>query len=155
MPDHPDPATEARDVIRKLIQDPVTKSLAQGSQLTLTQLETLLAASFSDENGFKRSNRRLYCPSRYHISRGAYNRSLIQAQNNIVRAIYTVLLLGYVGLFNSSALQPFLELSDTIQGFIQARQATASEDVALRELNARLMETVTILAKRHSFKGNL
>jgi len=155
MSDHPDPAIEARDAIRKLIQDPVTKSLAYGSQLTLAQLETLLAASFSDENGLKRSNRRLYCPSRNHISRGAYNRSLIQAQNNIIRAIYTVLLLGYVGLFNSSALQPFLELSDTIQGFIEARQATGSEDIALRELNARVMETITLLAKRQSFKGNL
>jgi hypothetical protein len=155
MSGHPDPASEARAFIRKLLQDPVTKSLAYGSQLTLAQVETLLAASFSDENGVKKSDRRLCCPSRNHISRGAYNRSLLQAQNNIIRAIYTVLLLGYVGLFSSSALQPFLELSDTIQGFIEARQATSSEDIALRELNARVMETIVLLAKRQSFKGNL
>jgi hypothetical protein len=155
MPDYLDTVAEAREAIRKLIQDPVTKSLAAGSQLTLAQLETLLAASFSDENGLKKTERRFYCPSRNHISRGAYNRSLIQAQNNVIRAIYTVLLLGYVGLFNSSTLQPFLELSDTIHGFIQARQTTSTEDLALRELNAHLMETVTVLARRHSFKGKL
>jgi hypothetical protein len=156
MSDRPDTAADVREAIRKLIQDPVTRSLAHGSQLTLAQLETLLAASFSDENGINKSNRRLYCPSRSHISRGAYNRTLMQAQNNIIHSIYTVLLLGYVGLFDTSALQPFVELSDAIHGFVQeARQVTGDENVALPELNARLMETITALAKRHSFKGKL
>jgi hypothetical protein len=80
----------------------------------------------------------------------------MQAQNNIIHSIYTVLLLGYVGLFDTSALQPFVELSDAIHGFVQeARQVTGDENVALPELNARLMETITALAKRHSFKGKL
>jgi hypothetical protein len=155
MPDSLDPVSAGRQAIRMMIQDPVTKSLAHESQLTIAQLEALLAASFSDENGLKKSERRLYCPSRSHISRGAYNRSLIQAQNNVIRAIYTVLLLGYVGLFSTSALQPFLELSDSIQGFIQVRGSTGNDVVAIRELTARLMETVTALARRHSFKGRL
>lgn len=156
MPDRPDTTVEAREAIRKMIQDPVTRSLVHGSQLTIVQLETLLAASFSDENEINKSDRRLYCPSRNHISRGAYNRTLIQAQNNIIRSIYTVLLLGYVGLFDTSALQPFVELSDTIQAFVQeAKRIADDENVPLRELNARLMETITALAKRHSFKGKL
>ena len=155
MPDSLDPATAGRQAIRMLIQDPVTKSLAHDSQLTIAQLEVLLAASFTDENGLKKSERRRYCPSRSHISRGAYNRSLIQAQNNVIRAIYTVLLLGYVGIFSTSALQPFLELSDSIQGFIEVRGSTGNDVAAIRELTARLMETVTALAKRQSFKGRL
>lgn len=148
--------SEAKEAILKVTQDPVAKLLAQGSELTLAQLETLLAASFSDDYGINRGNRSLCCPSRSHVSRGSYNRTLIQAQNNVIRSIYTVLLLGYVGLFDTSALQPFVELSDTIHAFVEERRrSTADEDVVLRELNSRLMETIAILAKRESLKGRL
>jgi hypothetical protein len=147
---------EAKEAIRKMIRDPVTKMLTQHSQLTITQLETLLAASVTEDNASNKSQRRFYCPSRSHISRGSYNRSLIQAQNNVIRSVYTVLLLGYVRLFDSSALQPFLELSDAIQGFIQDARSTNDDDHAgLQELNSRLLETIEALARRHSFKDKL
>jgi len=148
----PNRALEVREAIRRLVEDPATRSLARSSQLTIAQLETLLAASYSDEDDTNKSDRKLYCPFRHHISRGAYNRTLIQAQNNVIRSIYTILLLGYAGLFDTSALQPFVELSDTIQNFVQEARQTSDENAALREMNARLMETITALAKRHSFK---
>jgi hypothetical protein len=156
MPDRPDMAAEAREAIRKILGDPVARSLVHDSQLTIAQLETLLAAWFSDEQALSKSDRRLYCPSRSRITRGAYNRTLIQAQNNIIRSIYTVLLLGYVGVFDTPALEPFVELSNTIQGFVQeARHSADVPNVALRELNTKLMETIAALAKRHSFKAKL
>jgi len=156
MPKHPDAVTEVRETIRNTIHDPVARSLLQSSQLTTIQLETLLAASFSNENHTKKGIRSLCRPSKSRISRGAYNRTLIQAQNNVIRSIYTVLLLGYLGLFDSPALQPFLELSDTIQGFVQeVRQKTGDDRAAMQELNSRLMDTVNALAKRESFKDKL
>lgn len=155
MSDHPD-VKEAKEIIRKTIQDPVTKLLTTHSQLTLAQLETLLAATLSDENVGSKSQRRLYCPSRSQISRGSYNRTLIQAQNNIIRSIYTVLVLGYVRLFDNATLQPFLELSDAIQGYVEeAKVSSAEGEVTLKDLNARLFETVEALAKRQSFKDKL
>jgi hypothetical protein len=156
MPEHPDSVAEVRESIRNTIHDPVARSLLQSSQLTTIQLETLLAASFSNENHTEKGIGRLCRPSKSRISRGAYNRTLIQAQNNVIRSIYTVLLLGYLGLFDSPALQPFLELSDTIQGFVQeVRQRTGDDRAAIRELNSRLMDTVNALAKRESFKDRL
>lgn len=147
---------EARESIRKVLQDPVTKMLIQHSQLTITQLETLLAASLADENTASKSIRRLYCPLRSHVSRGSYNRSLIQAQNNIIRSIYTVLTLGYVRLFDTATLQPFLELSDSLHGYIQEASAESADDKgAFKELNSRLLETVEALANRRSFKDTL
>jgi len=78
---------------------------------------------------------------------------LIQAQNNVIRSIYTILLLGYVGLFDTPSLQPFTELSDTIQGYVQeARQAGQTAHEAIEQLNQRLRDSISALAKRESFK---
>jgi hypothetical protein len=131
----------------------VTKLLLVNSQLTVTQLETLLAESLSAESGMKKASRALYRPSGGKLSRGAFNRTLIQAENNVIRSIYTVLLLGYVGLYDSPSLQPFLELSDTIQSYIhETREAHVDDRLVLRELNVRLLDGISSLAKRESFK---
>jgi hypothetical protein len=136
-----------------MTRDPVTKLLLANSQLTLAQLESLLAASLSGETDLKKALRPLYRPSRRSLSRGAFNRTLIQAENNVIRSIYTVLLLGYVGLYDSPSLQPFLELSDTIQSYItETRQTKIEDKTILQDLNARLVEGISSLAKRQSFR---
>ena len=156
MPDRSDTVTEARASIRRSLSDPVTKLLLKNSQLTSTQLETLLADALSGEVEARKTQRQLFRPSRSRISRGAYNRSLIQAQNNIIRSIYTILLLGYVGLFDSPALQPFTELSDTIQTYLHdAQQTSVPESIVIEELNKRLLDSISELAKRQSFKDIL
>jgi hypothetical protein len=95
----------------------------------------------------------MYRPSKTHISRGAYNRTLIQAQNNVIRSIYTILLLGYLELFDSASLQPFLELSDTVHTYVQEAKKTVEHGKpAVQHLTARLLEFVSALAKRESFK---
>jgi hypothetical protein len=149
-------AKEARIAIRRTLSDPVTKLLLRNSQLSQPQLETLLADSLSGEKSIEKAKRRFFRPSGRRLSRGAYNRTLMQAQINIIRSIYTVLLLGYVGLFDTPALQPFSELSDSIQGFIHDTRRTAeiSREV-VEELNQRLLESISALAKRQSFKDIL
>jgi hypothetical protein len=130
--------------------------LLANSQLTVTQLETLLSDSLSADIEVHKSQRRLYRPSKSRISRGAYNRTLIQAQNNVIRSIYTILLLGYLGLFDSAALQPFLELSDAIDSYVQEAKLTTVDDrSSIDQLNERLMELISALAHRRSFKDTL
>jgi hypothetical protein len=124
--------------------------------VTLSQLETLLADSLSSERGALKAQRRLFRPSAKRVSRGAYNRTLIQGQNNVVRSIYTILLLGYVGLFDTPSLQPFVELSDTIQGYVQEmKRSPQSDRESIEQLNQRLVEGISALAKRQSFKDTL
>jgi len=145
----------AQESVRNRIRDPVTRMLLVNSQLTVTQLETLLTDSLSADEVHK-SQRRLYRPSKSRISRGAYNRTLIQAQNNVIRSIYTILLLGYLGLFDSAALQPFLELSDAIDSYVEETKLTAENDRSpIDQLNDRLMEFISALANRRSFKDTL
>jgi hypothetical protein len=148
--------SEACASIRDTLSDPVTKLLLRSSQLTLPQLETILADSLSSEKGASKAHRRLFRPSGRRVSRGAYNRTLIQAQNNVIRSIYTILLLGYVGLFDTPSLQPFTELSDTIQGYIQqARQIDQTDHETIEQLNQKLRDSISALAKRQSFKDTL
>ena len=156
MSEHQDMVAQARESIRDLTRDPVVKLLLANSHLTLAQLETVLADRSFRENDVRKARRRLYRPSGRNLSRGAFNRSLIQAQNNIIRSIYTVLLLGYSGLFDTASLQPFLELSDTIQGYVQDnRQAGTPDRFVIQQLNARLLEGISSLANRKSFKDIL
>jgi hypothetical protein len=49
-----------------------------------------------------------------------------------------------------------MELSDTIQTYIQeARQTAQADREAVEQLNQRLLDSVTALAKRQSFKDTL
>ena len=147
---------EVRESVRNLIRDPVTKILLANSQLTTSQLETLLADSLSTTVDLRKSQKRMYRPSKTRISRGAYNRTLIQAQNNVIRSIYTILLLGYLELFDNASLQPFLELSDTVNTYVkEAKKTTEHERPAVEHLTTRLLEVVSALAKRESFKDTL
>jgi hypothetical protein len=97
----------------------------------------------------------MFRPSNTRISRGAYNRTLIQAQNNVIRSIFTILLLGYLELFDNASLQPFLELSDTINSYVQEAKSSGNERSAAEQLKPRLFEFAYALAKRKSFKDQL
>jgi len=153
MSEEPDVFKEACSSIRTTTKDPVTKLLLGSSHLTVAQLETLLADSVSYEKAVSKGRRRFFRPSGRRISRGSYNRTLFQAQNNVIRSIYTILLLGYVGLFDTSALQPFIELSDNLQSYIQETSIISPERPAgIEELKEKLEETISSLAKRASFK---
>jgi len=125
------------------------------SQLTMPQLETLLTDSLTSSAIVKKSQKRMCRPSKTRISRGAYNRTLIQAQNNVIRSIFTILLLAYVELFDNASLQPFLELSDTINSYVNEAKSSGNAKSVADHLKPKLMEFASALAKRESFKDRL
>ena len=129
--------------------------LLANSQLTAPQLETLLTDSLTSSAAVKKSQKRMYRPSKTRISRGAYNRTLIQAQNNVIRSIFTILLLAYLELFDNASLQPFLELSDTINSYVREAKSSGNEKSVADHLKPRLLEFVSALAKRESFTDQL
>ena len=129
--------------------------LLANSQLTVPQLETLLTDSLTSSATVKKSQKRMYRPSKMRISRGAYNRTLIQAQNNVIRSIFTILLLAYLELFDNASLQPFLELSNTINTYVQEAKSSGNMKSVAEHLKPRLLEVISALAKRESFKDQL
>jgi hypothetical protein len=104
------------------LNDPVVKILAKNSQLTKTQLETLLidvlAENISDKqlNYDEKAALRL---TKAKISRGSFNRTLKQSRENVIKSIYTVLLLGYLGIFESTTLDPYLEIANKLHEYVK------------------------------------
>lgn len=106
-----------------LLRDPIVKVLAKNSHLTKTQLETflidLLAEKIAGEAiPYERKAKLRLVES--GVSRGAFNRTLSQARKNVTRSIYTLILLGYLGVLETPDLNPYLEISSKIATFAEA-----------------------------------
>lgn len=103
--------------------DPIVKILAENSHLTKTQLETFLIDILAENISGKmlkydeKSKLRLL---KGGVSRGAFNRTLRQARKNVIESIYTVILLGYLGVFESTSLDPYVEVANKLQSYISA-----------------------------------
>lgn len=116
--------------------DPIVKILAENSHLTKTQLETLLIDVLSENIAGKplkydeKASLRL---TKAKISRGAFNRTLKQAKENVIKAIYTVLLLGYLGIFESTALDPYIEIANKLKEYIEAYKKIPNKNEEINE----------------------
>ena len=107
--------------LKRSLDDPFVRILAKNSSLTKTQLETLLIDVLAEniaEKPFKYQQKAKLRLSA--VTRGAFNRTLRQARKNIIRSIYTVLLLGYLGVFEDTSLNPYLEIANKLQTYISA-----------------------------------
>jgi hypothetical protein len=105
------------------LNDPIVKILSKNSQLTKTQLETLLIDILAENISGKylkydeKARLRL---TKAKISRGSFNRTLKQSKENVIKSIYTVLLLGYLGVFESTTLDPYLEIANKLKEYVEA-----------------------------------
>ena len=61
------------------------------------------------------------------VSRGAFNRSLRQARQNVTQAIYTILLLGYLGILEEISLEPYLEAANKLKIYINSQRKIAEK----------------------------
>lgn len=132
------------------LNDPVVKILATNSQLTKTQLETLLIDILSENIAGKqlqydeKASLRLM---KAKISRGAFNRTLKQAKENVIKSIYTVLLLGYLGVFDTTTLDPYLEIANKLHKYVEVlknmpnQENTSEEHLKLIGMVREQLET--------------
>lgn len=105
------------------LNDPITAIIASYSHLTRTQLETLLIDVLSENiagKPLKYDEKALLRLTKAKISRGAFNRTLKQAKENVTRSIYTVILLGYLGLSESTSLDPYIEIANKLHTYLDA-----------------------------------
>jgi hypothetical protein len=105
------------------LNDPITKILAKDSHLTKTQLETLLidalAENITGKSVIYEEKARLRL-TKAKISRGSFNRTLKQAKDNVLKSIYTLLLLGYLGMFENTTLEPYIEIANKLHEYTEA-----------------------------------
>jgi hypothetical protein len=118
------------------LNDPIVKILAKNSQLTKVQLETLLIDILAENLAGKqlkydeKANLRL---TKAKITRGSFNRTLRQSKQNVIKSIYTVLLLGYLGVFESTTLDPYLEIANKLHDYVDAHQDMPGEEKELKD----------------------
>jgi hypothetical protein len=123
------------------LNDPLVKILAKNCHLTKTQLETLLIDVLA-ENLFDKSLKydekaklRILA-----VSRGSFNRSLRQARQNVTQSIYTILLLGYLGILEEISLEPYLEAANKLKAYIDTQR-----ELIKKRPKEEQIKTVTLL----------
>ena len=106
----------------------MVKILSKNSNLTKIQLETLLidvlAENISDRSLKYDEKAKLRILA---VSRGAFNRSLRQARQNVTQSIYTILLLGYLGILEEISLEPYLEAANKLKTYINTQRELAKK----------------------------
>ena len=126
--------------------DPIVKIIAANSHLTRTQLETLLIDILAENMAGKslkydeKANLRL---TKAKISRGSFNRTLKQARENVTKSIYTVILLGYIGVFESTTLTPYLEIANKLHTYLEAYKNMLNE----RDNTTEQVKIIALLRK--------
>ncbi|MEM2108999.1 MAG: hypothetical protein QW327_00700 [Candidatus Odinarchaeota archaeon] len=152
------------------------------TNLTEIQLNTLLldflADGFSEEKvkyeekarlrrlkaEVKKEGKRAITRTNSGVSRGAFNRVLKQARKNVIRSIYTIILLGYLGLFDDPRLQQYLELAEELRGYSKTYEKAYAQltdnktqlkeiKELLSSLQKHLKETIEQLGDHTSLKS--
>ena len=119
---------EAQKWLLHSLNDPIVKTLAKNSNLTKTQLETLLIDILAENISGKSLKYDQKAKLRLSaVSRGAFNRTLRQARRNVIQSIYTILLLGYLGVFEDTRLDPYLEIANKLQTYTKAYRDIAGK----------------------------
>jgi len=109
--------------IKSSLEDPIVKILAKNSSLTRIQLETLVIDVLAENLASKQlkyEEKAKIRQTKAGISRGAFNRTLKQAKTNIIKSIYTVLLLGYFGILEDSSITPYIEVANKLKSYAEA-----------------------------------
>lgn len=138
--------------LKKSLEDPIVKILAKKSHLTKTQLETLLIDILAENisgKPLKYDEKARLRLTKAKISRGSFNRTLRQAEENVIKSIYTVLLLGYLGIFESTTLDPYIETANKLQEYIDAHKSLPETGEQIKFLKM-LREELEISLKRLS-----
>ncbi len=113
----------AQNWLNYSLGDPIVKILLKNSNLTKIQLETLLIdvlASNISEKSLKydeKAKLRILA-----VTRGSFNRSLRQARQNASKSIYTILLLGYLGILEEISLEPYLETANKLKAYVNTQR---------------------------------
>ncbi len=118
------------------LNDPIVKILSKNSQLTKTQLETLLIDVLAENlsgKQLKYDEKARLRLTKAKISRGSFNRTLKQSKENVIKSIYTVLLLGYLGIFESTTLDPYLEIANKLKEYVEAHKDIPDNDKELKD----------------------
>jgi hypothetical protein len=150
----------AQKWLQGALNDQITKILLKTSNLTKIQLETLLIDILAEnytEKPLNYDEKGEFRLTKVAVSRGSFNRTLAQAKKNVTESVYTILLLGYLGVIQSTSLAPFQEVAEKLQRYTDACKTLSggSEDISvqLRTMNLIREEIALALEQLTSSKS--
>lgn len=140
--------------LQTALADELAGVLLRNSALTRAQLETLLIQSLGSQMiGTAGVDVLRRFRVKRTVSRGSYNRTLLQARVNVRKSMYTLLLLGYLGLLNDVRFEPFLELGSKLQFYVKEARSRGTSDNRL--LAKRIKEELELMEARIASKRDL
>jgi hypothetical protein len=146
---------EYQKVIKKTFQDPFTDILLNNSNLTRIQFETLIIDMLTDiisDIRLSFDEKRLFRTK--NVSRGSFSRSLSQARKNVISSIFTIVLLSYIGVFDSRPFDEYYILAEKLKEYTSIIESTDSiiKKTDLKRFENELIEGITKLITPTSIK---
>jgi hypothetical protein len=84
-------------LLEEIRNDTIATFLLRKSNITEVQLDTLLASNEEGNLNFKRTLR-----EKHQVTKGAFSRTLKQAQHNAEASLYSIFLLSYLNLIKQT-----------------------------------------------------
>ena len=140
---------DLQNAVNRSFKDPIAALLLKKSNLTKAQYECLIIDYIIEnmtEYALTYKNKALYRSKK--VSRGSFSRTLSQARRNIISSIYTILLLTYIGIFDTTPFDDYKNLAEKLSEYISIIEnldSTQSRQF-LRRIEAELKEWITTLA---------
>jgi len=142
--------------IERSFKDPIAAILLKYSNMSRTQYECLIIDYVTDNMTDKRltyDEKVLFRSKK--VSRGSFSRTLVQARGKIISSIYTILLLVYVGIFDTAPFDEYKNLAEKLSEYlalIQISDAVQAEQI-LQRIERELLEGIRELASTRSLKN--
>ena len=99
----------------RLEADPILKYLFERSSFTQAQLDTYLIDRITANEKVELKDKTAM-RDRKKVSKGAFIHTLRQAQGNLKRAVYTLILSEYLGLLEDESMVKLLQVSNLLKG---------------------------------------
>jgi len=126
---------EVKNSVFRILRDPIIRLLLKSSNLTPIQFETMLIDVIGRINQEKvlsyEEKRKLRSKT---VSRGAFIRTLNQARERVREAIYTILLINYLGILDSSFFDDYQQLFERLREYLRDIEESEKTKIILRRI---------------------
>ena len=147
---------KAQNLIDRSFNDPIANVLLKYSNLTPTQYESLiidfLTINLSDKI-LTFQNKALLRSKK--VSRGSYSRSLSQARSNVISSVYTILLLTYVGIYDTSPFDDYKDLAEKLSEYTSSIKYLEGNELTsyIKLIEKELLDGLTELSMNRSLRA--
>ena len=138
-----------QNTVNRSFKDPIAALLLKNSNLTTAQYECLVIDYIVEnmtDSVLTYENKALFRSKK--VSRGSFSRTLAQARGNIISSIYTILLLAYIGVFDTSPFDDYRDLAEKMSEYLSMVESLdpSQSKQLLRRIEGELREGIRALA---------